>query len=118
MRVIAPGDAARAPVDAQQALQAARQAGVPIETALPERVHADFALDALFGIGGSRELSGLWADAVSRLNAGHAPVSPCNPVGTSAASTGACPAFSRETASAHNPDSSRLPPMPNSASRA
>ena len=74
VRVIAPGDAARAPVDAQQALQAARQAGVPIETALPERVHADYALDALFGIGGSRELSGLWADAVSRLNAGHAPV--------------------------------------------
>ena len=74
VRVIAPGDATRAPADAQQALQAARDAGVPIQTPLPDRVQADLAIDAVFGIGGARELTGLWADAVSRLNAGHAPV--------------------------------------------
>ena len=74
VRVIAPGDAARAPADAIQALQAARAAGVPIEAALPQQVRADLAIDALFGIGGAREIAGVWADAVQRLNAGAAPV--------------------------------------------
>jgi hydroxyethylthiazole kinase-like uncharacterized protein yjeF len=69
VRVIAPGDAARAPPDAQHALQAARDAGVPVQSTLPERVQAELAIDALFGIGGARELSGLWLDAVLRLNA-------------------------------------------------
>jgi hydroxyethylthiazole kinase-like uncharacterized protein yjeF len=69
VRLITPGGvAAQAPTDAAAALQAARAAGVPMEITLPERVRADFALDALFGIGGAREIAGVWADAVQRVN--------------------------------------------------
>ncbi len=68
VRMIAPGGVAQEPADAANALQAARAAGVPLQAALPERVQAGFALDALFGIGAARQIAGVWADAVQRLN--------------------------------------------------
>ena len=74
VQVIAPGDPTRASVDAATALLAARAAGVPVQATLPERTRAGIAIDALFGIGGARDIAGVWADAVQRLNEGSAMV--------------------------------------------
>lgn len=74
VRAVALGDTTRMPADARQAWQSARDAGVSMHSALPERVQADLAIDALLGIGGQRDLSGVWAEAVQRLNTNAAPV--------------------------------------------
>jgi ADP-dependent NAD(P)H-hydrate dehydratase / NAD(P)H-hydrate epimerase len=74
VHAIVVGDAARRPADATHAFQQARDAGVAISEALPERVQGDLAIDALLGIGGQRAVEGVFATAIERLNAGAAPV--------------------------------------------
>lgn len=73
-RLVVVGDPARAPDDARHAWQQSRDTGVAVLPGLPERVQCDLAIDALLGIGVSRELDGPLADAVRRLNDGDAPV--------------------------------------------
>lgn len=66
------GAGAPLPPDARWALQAARDAGVAIADGVPGRIEADLAIDALLGLGLTRELAGAMADAVDRLNASDA----------------------------------------------
>ncbi|HET7525875.1 MAG TPA: NAD(P)H-hydrate dehydratase [Burkholderiaceae bacterium] len=73
-RLIVVGDPARGPDDARHAWQHAREAGVPVLEGMPERVHAELAIDALLGLGVNRPLDGALASAVGRLNASDAPV--------------------------------------------
>ena len=65
-------DDARLPVDAQWALQAARDAGVAFSDAPP--AHVDLAIDALFGIGAIRPLEGPLALWLRQLRASDAAV--------------------------------------------
>lgn len=65
---------AHPPGDAADALQRARDAGVPIDSALPDAVQADLAIDAVLGLGTRRAPEGAFADAVQRLNAASTPV--------------------------------------------
>jgi hydroxyethylthiazole kinase-like uncharacterized protein yjeF len=67
-RLVVVGDPTHGPDDARHAWQQARDAGVPVLDGLPDRVHADLAIDALLGIGVNRELSGALAAAANRLN--------------------------------------------------
>ncbi len=71
------GDTARLPADAADALQQARQAGVPITPGLPmagNTAAPGLAIDALLGLGSRRAPDGLLAEAVRLLNQGPAPV--------------------------------------------
>jgi hydroxyethylthiazole kinase-like uncharacterized protein yjeF len=74
VRVWFVGDAQRLPDDAQHALRQARDSGVAITDGVPDRVQGDLAIDALLGLGITRELDGAIAAAVERLNASNAPV--------------------------------------------
>ncbi|HSW22300.1 MAG TPA: NAD(P)H-hydrate dehydratase, partial [Burkholderiaceae bacterium] len=73
-RLVVVGDPARTPDDARHAWQRAQDAGVPVLAAMPERVQADLALDALLGLGVNRALDGALAAAVNRLNDSSCPV--------------------------------------------
>ena len=64
----------RLPVDAQDALNQARAAGVTIVAALPDRLDGDLLLDALLGLGARRAPEGALAAAIATLNAARAPV--------------------------------------------
>ncbi len=68
------GDIARVGGDAALALVAYREAGGPIEpfNALPE--HPGVVVDALFGTGLDRPVTGPWAAAIAAVNASGAPV--------------------------------------------
>ncbi|MDB5942774.1 MAG: hypothetical protein JWQ13_2340 [Ramlibacter sp.] len=66
------GDAAKAPRDALASLQRAREAGVAIGTGIPSGW--DLAIDALLGIGGTREPRGPMTEWIARLDAQLAPV--------------------------------------------
>lgn len=68
------GDAQGLPADAADALRQAQAAGVPISTALPDRVAADLCLDALLGLGATRPPAGAIAQAIATLNGQPAPV--------------------------------------------
>ncbi len=61
-------DADALPADASQALQLARDAGVSIAAALPDRIDAGLGIDALLGIGANRPPRGVIAEAIARLN--------------------------------------------------
>jgi len=74
VRIILLGDAARLPPDALDALQRARQAGVRIDSALPDSLQADLIVDALLGLGANRIVDGPLAQAVQRINAANRPV--------------------------------------------
>lgn len=67
-RLVVVGDPAHSPDDARHAWQGARDAGVAVLPGVPDRVHADLAVDALLGIGVNRALDGALAAAVNRLN--------------------------------------------------
>ncbi|HSV58671.1 MAG TPA: NAD(P)H-hydrate dehydratase [Variovorax sp.] len=67
-----PGDAARLPADAQDALQRARAASVHIGSQAPG--HFDLAVDALLGLGATRAPSGEMAQWLARMYGGGAPV--------------------------------------------
>ncbi len=72
--VLALVDPARLQGDAALAARAAAEAGVrsrPFAGTLPE---ADVWVDALLGTGLARPVSGAWAEAIGRLNAGGRPV--------------------------------------------
>jgi len=73
IRVTLLGDAARLPADAANALQHARDAGVPIADTFSDGP-ADLAIDALLGLGTRRAPEGAIAEAITRLNTGTAPV--------------------------------------------
>jgi len=73
-RLVLVGDPTHGPDDARHAWQLAHAAGVPVLDGLPQRVQADFAIDALLGLGIGRDLSGAMATSVQRLNDGTAPV--------------------------------------------
>lgn len=62
----------RLPADARQALADAQAAGVPIQASPPD--DADFAIDALLGIGALRPLRGTLADWAARLRNSATPV--------------------------------------------
>lgn len=70
------GDPTRLPADAAQALVQARDAGVAITAGLDSAAarSPDLAIDALLGLGSRSAPEGTIAEAVRRLNAGHAPV--------------------------------------------
>ena len=70
--VTCTGEADRLPPDAARSRLRAQEAGVPWTTAMPD--DADFAIDALLGIGTSRPLAGALLEAVRALNASAAPV--------------------------------------------
>lgn len=67
VRVSLAADAARLPADAAHALAQAHDAGVPVDTALPQD-DADLAIDALLGLGSTRAVEGRLAEAIARLN--------------------------------------------------
>jgi ADP-dependent NAD(P)H-hydrate dehydratase / NAD(P)H-hydrate epimerase len=67
-------DAHRLPVDARDALEQARTAGVRIEPGLPDRIDAELVIDALLGIGANRIVDGPLAQAVQRIDASAATV--------------------------------------------
>ena len=68
------GDETRLPDDARQALEAAQQAGVAINQALPDAPPAGLLIDALLGLGASRPPEGAVAQAIRLLNQATAPV--------------------------------------------
>ncbi|MDT7835465.1 NAD(P)H-hydrate dehydratase [Aquabacterium sp. OR-4] len=68
------GEAQSLPADAADAWQQARAAGVPISTDLPAQLDAELCIDALLGLGATREPAGLLAAAIQRLNTQRAPV--------------------------------------------
>ncbi len=71
------GDGDKRPADATHALQQVQQAGVRINTGLPDmgiEAAPGLAIDALLGLGSRRAPAGAVAEAVRRLNAGSAPV--------------------------------------------
>jgi len=73
-RLVIVGDPAHGPDDARHAWQSVRDAGVPVQQAMPARVQADLAIDALLGLGVNRPLDGALAAAVNRLNDCNCPV--------------------------------------------
>ncbi len=73
VRVQTVGRASKAPPDAADALQRAREAGVPITTETPPG-EPELLVDALLGLGSTRTPEGAVAEAVRRLNAASAPV--------------------------------------------
>lgn len=74
VRVSLLADVDALPTDAAKALQRARDAGVAIDAAVPDRLAADLAIDALLGLGARRAPQGMLAAAIARLNGGAAPV--------------------------------------------
>ncbi len=72
------GDQQQLPADARRALERARQAGVPIQQALPssppELGPQDLCVDALLGIGASRAPQGPLLQAIDLINASSAQV--------------------------------------------
>lgn len=68
------GDPRRLPGDAANALRIARDAGVQIVDEPDPFFDADLAIDALLGLGSTREPTGTLGEAVGRLNRGAAPV--------------------------------------------
>ncbi|WP_018152503.1 bifunctional ADP-dependent NAD(P)H-hydrate dehydratase/NAD(P)H-hydrate epimerase [Leeia oryzae] len=62
------GDPARLPADASDAWQKYQQAGYSASHVLPAPQAWDWIVDGLFGIGVSRPLDGLYADAVNYTN--------------------------------------------------
>jgi hydroxyethylthiazole kinase-like uncharacterized protein yjeF len=68
------GDVDRLPADARNAFEAARQAGVTIDSSVAPGGGVDLAIDALLGLGSSRAPDGRIAEAVASLNACAAPV--------------------------------------------
>ncbi|WP_395701814.1 NAD(P)H-hydrate dehydratase [Aquabacterium sp.] len=68
------GDAAALPHDARQALDQAQQAGIQIESGLPERIESELAIDALLGLGARRAPQGPITAAIALLNAQPSPV--------------------------------------------
>lgn len=74
VQVFLAGDAGRLPSDAADAYRQAREAGVPIETALPSALSHDVVVDALLGLGGNRPPEGAIADAIGVINAAGLPV--------------------------------------------
>ena len=72
------GDPQQHPEDARRALERARQAGVPIENGLtgllPDLGPQDLCIDALLGIGATREAHGPLLQAIERINASTAKV--------------------------------------------
>ena len=73
-RALLLADAAQLPGDAAWALAQARDAGLPIDDALPDALDADLLLDGLLGIGATRAPQGRLAQAIERLNASGRPV--------------------------------------------
>ena len=67
------GDAQRLPDDARQALDAARQCGVPLAAEPPEGA-IDLVIDALLGLGASRAPAGAMAGAIGTIRGAAAPV--------------------------------------------
>lgn len=74
VRAVWLGDPVRLPADAADALRRAREAGVPITTAMPGRLQGDLLIDALLGLGGRGLDDGVLADAARGLNAAGTPV--------------------------------------------
>ena len=68
------GDPSRWPVDAKDAFERARAAGVAFEAEAPSLTPHDIAIDGLLGIGGSRAPTGRLADDVRGLNVLPCPV--------------------------------------------
>jgi hydroxyethylthiazole kinase-like uncharacterized protein yjeF len=62
------GDTARLPVDAAAALQAWREGGGNIVSAIPADGHWDLVLDGLFGIGLERDLGDMYLELVKQVN--------------------------------------------------
>ena len=75
VRVLQLGDAARLHGDALSAAHALQAAGVDIHSWKNQRLDdADVVVDALFGTGLEREVSGVWREAIEAVNASAAPV--------------------------------------------
>lgn len=74
VQVLFCGDADRLPGDAAAAFVAAREAGVPVGTALPTGPSPGLVIDALLGLGTRRAPEGAVAAAIAWANEGAAPV--------------------------------------------
>lgn len=75
VRVCQLGDTARLQGDALQAFQRMRQAGLQTTSLAADVLSlAEVVVDAVFGTGLDREVTGLWADALMALNTASAPV--------------------------------------------
>jgi len=75
VEVLLLGEAAMLRGDARRACEAMLKAGVQVSTFVPERwPDADVVVDAIFGTGLDREVSGLHRDAIALINRQPAPV--------------------------------------------
>ena len=72
--VVLAGDPEKLPQDAAIALQAWRESGGKILSAIPADRHWDLVLDGLFGIGLQRDLSGIYLELVKQVNQMETPV--------------------------------------------
>ncbi|HET7314638.1 NAD(P)H-hydrate dehydratase [Salinisphaera sp.] len=66
--LIAPLDLSKASGDAARAFDVYREAGGEVRDFVDERIDADLIVDALFGTGLNREVSGPMAEAIDRIN--------------------------------------------------
>lgn len=62
------GDRSKASSEARRQIRILEAYGVPILTQIPEREY-DWVIDAIFGISLSRDVGGIYADAVRKMNA-------------------------------------------------
>lgn len=65
--IVMPGDRAKTSEETAVQLDILDSYGIPVETKLPERAY-DGVIDALFGIGLTRELQGLYRACVEQMN--------------------------------------------------
>ena len=72
--VVLAGDPARLPQDAAAALQAWREGGGDVLSAIPAGGRWDLVLDGLFGIGLERDLGGMYLELVRQVNRMETPV--------------------------------------------
>ena len=74
VEVVMLGEPEALPADAAVSWQHCLQAGVAVTRSVPARIAAPVVIDGLFGIGLVRALSGLYAEAIQRINTSGAQV--------------------------------------------